>query len=306
MHIFAGSAQYKSDVSPVVTIGNFDGVHRGHQHLLGVLKKEAKKRNAPSCVFTFEPSPRSLLSPNRVPRIAPWTQKIKLLNEFGIDHIILERFSLPFAQHPPTWFVQEIIKNRLKAQAMVVGYDFRFGRARAGTVETLQSLAPELNVVQPEALSEKDITVSSSKIRQYVSAGDITLANALLGRPYSLEGVVVVGDKRGKKLGYPTANIQSDYQLIPDTGVYAVRARVDYRAWISGICNLGYNPTFQGEKFKIEVHLFDFSENIYGCDIEVQFITRIREEKKFHTKEKLITQLGIDVEYARSILSSYS
>ena len=303
MDIFAGSAQYESIGAPVVTIGNFDGVHKGHQVLLKRVQEEAKKRNAPSCVFTFEPSPRSLLSPNRVPRIARWTQKIKLLREIGIDQVVLERFSLPFAQHPASWFVSEIIQKRLHVQALVVGYDFRFGRARAGTVEMLSSIAPTVDVLQLDALSEQDLIVSSSEIRKKVSEGDVALANTLLGRPYSLEGVVVSGEKRGRKLGFPTANIQTDYELIPDSGVYAVRARIDYRQWIDGIANLGYNPTFQGQKFKIEVHLFDFSTDIYGCDIEVQFINRIRSERLFSTPEELIQQLSLDVQQAKSLLA---
>ena len=303
MEIFAGSAQYKCALSPVVTIGNFDGVHKGHQTLLRALKEEARKRSAPSCVFTFEPSPRSLLSPNRVPRIAPWTQKIKLLQDFGIDQVILERFSIPFAQHPPKWFVREIIQKRLNTQAMVVGYDFRFGRARAGTVQTLKNLAPDIDIIQMTALSEKDLVVSSSEIRKKVSEGEISGANSLLGRPYSLEGVVVAGEKRGRSLGFPTANIQSDYSLIPETGVYAIRTRIDYGDWKDGIANLGYNPTFQGQKFKIEVHIFDFIDDIYGSDIEVQFIHRIRSERCFPSAEELVHQLSLDIKQAKSLLA---
>ena len=303
MEIFAGSAQYQSTRSPVVTIGNFDGVHRGHQLLLQSLKEEAKKRSAPSCVFTFEPSPRSLLSPNRVPRIAPWTEKIRLLRAFGIDQVILERFSIPFAQHPPDWFVQEIIQKRLHAEAMVVGYDFRFGRARSGTVETISKLAPQIHVVQLEALSERDLIVSSSQIRKKIAKGLVEEATDLLGRSYSLCGVVIAGEKRGRELGYPTANIQTDYELIPETGVYAVRTRIDYGIWREGIANLGYNPTFQGQKFKIEVHLFDFSSDIYGCDIEVEFVHRIREERCFPSAKSLIEQLSLDIQQAKSVLA---
>jgi riboflavin kinase/FMN adenylyltransferase len=303
MEIFAGSAQYCSALSPIVTIGNFDGVHLGHQTLLSSLKAEAKKRSAPSCVFTFEPSPRSLLSPNRVPRIAPWTQKIKLLREFGIDQVVLERFSIPFAQHPANWFVSEIIQRRLRTQAMVVGYDFRFGRARSGTVDTLKNLAPDIDIMQMSALSEHDLVVSSSEIRKKVAEGKIEVAASLLGRPYSLQGVVISGEKRGRKLGFPTANIQSDYDLIPETGVYAVRVSIDHGDWKDGIANLGYNPTFQGQKFKIEVHLFEFSSDIYGSDIEVQFINRIRSERCFPSAEELVHQLSLDIQKAKSLLA---
>jgi len=302
MEIFAGSAQYKSVLSPVVTIGNFDGVHRGHQLLLSQLKEEAEKRQAPSCVFTFEPSPRSLLSPNRVPRIAPWTQKIKLLRDFGIDQIVLERFSKPFSKHPPSWFVHEIIQKRLHAQAMVVGYDFRFGNARSGTVETIQQLAPNITLVQMKALSEADLVVSSSEIRKKVAEGKVEEAQTLLGRPYSIEGVIISGEKRGRALGFPTANLHSDYELIPESGVYAVRANIDQGEYFDGIANLGFNPTFQGQKFKIEIHLFDFSKNVYGCDMEVQFIHRIRSERRFESVETLIHQLSLDVETAKERL----
>ncbi len=304
MDIFAGSSQYKSARSPVVTIGNFDGVHRGHQLLLTQLKAEAEKRNAPSCVFTFEPSPRSILSPHRVPRIAPWTQKIKLLQDFGIDQLVLERFSIPFAKHPSSWFVREIIQNRLHTKAMVVGYDFRFGNARSGTVETIQNIAPEIDLVQMSALSEADLVVSSSEIRKKVAEGKIEQANTLLGRPYSIEGVIVAGEKRGRKLGFPTANLQSDYELIPGSGVYAVRTCIDKGKWYNGIANLGFNPTFQGQKFKIEIHIFDFDRDVYGCDMDVQFLHRIRSESRFDSVETLIHQLSLDVEKAKALLRS--
>ena len=147
------------------------------------------------------------------------------------------------------------------------------------------------------------MVVSSSQIREKVAKGAVEDAADLLGRPYSLCGVVIAGEKRGRNLGYPTANIQTDYTLIPETGVYAIRARVDYGDWKDGIANLGFNPTFQGQKFKIEVHLFDFSDDIYGCDIEVGFLYRIREERRFPSARALIEQLSLDIQKVKSLLA---
>ena len=303
--IFAGSAQYPTNTPPpVVTIGNFDGVHIGHQHLLNRTLHYAKERNAPACVFTFEPSPRSLLSPNlKVPRIAPWNQKVFLLNKMGVEHIVLERFSKAFAQHSPEWFVQEIISKRLRAQALIVGYDFRFGRARSGNSALVRKLLPNLFLEEVNALSLQDQIVSSSVIREKIADGNVEEAISLLGRPHMLKGVVVSGSQRGRKLGFPTANLQLDAELIPTNGVYAVWARVDRKNWLPAVANLGIRPTFMGHSFQIEIHILDFSEDIYGCEMEVCFLSRLREEQRFSSTTDLVSQLHVDVKKVRAFFA---
>lgn len=301
-HIFAGSAQYPKDTPPpVVTIGNFDGIHVGHQHLLARTLHHAKERNAPACVFTFEPSPRSLLSPNlQVPRIALWNQKVLLLKKLGIHHIVLERFSKAFAQHSPEWFVREIISKRLRAQALIVGYDFRFGRARGGNSGLVRKLLPNVFLEEVNALKRNGDIVSSSAIRTKISDGEVEEASHLLGRPHLVKGVVVSGAQRGRQLGFPTANLQVDAELVPANGVYAVKVRVDRKEWRYAIANLGMRPTFMGHSFQIEVHIFDFSQDIYGCEMEVCFFSRLRAEQRFSSSSELVSQLRVDIQKVRA------
>ncbi|MEL6349390.1 MAG: bifunctional riboflavin kinase/FAD synthetase [Myxococcota bacterium] len=307
--IFAGSAQYPRDTQqPVVTIGNFDGVHRGHLHLLGRLKERAAQLGAPSCVFTFEPPPRVLLAPQqRKPRIMPWDEKIRQLNLLGIDHVVIERFTRAFAQHPPEWFISEILQRRLRARALVVGYDFRFGRARGGDVGLLRRTVPHLPVDQVRPFTDGEDVISSSAIRRLVVAGDVEKAARFLQRPHNLVGTVIAGDKRGRKMGFPTANLETDDELIPRSGVYAVRARINRGdEWLPAVANLGTRPTFDGRRFLIEVHLLDFRGDLYGHELQVGFIGRLRDEQRFANSEALATQLREDVAAARAVLAAAS
>jgi len=304
--IIAGSAQYPRDTPPpVVTIGNFDGVHLGHQHLLARLKRRAQELSAPSCVYTFEPPPRVLLAPQlRQSRISAWDEKIRLLHEFGIDQVVIERFTRSFAQHPPEWFIREILERRLRVRALVVGYDFRFGRARAGDVGFLRRTVPYLPVEQVLPQSNGDEVVSSSAIRRLVAAGEVERAAVLLGRPHNIIGTVVGGEKRGRRLGFPTANVESDSELLPPPGVYAVRTRIDgVPDWLPSVANLGTRPTFDGRHFLIEVHILDFRGNLYGRQAQVAFVGRIRDEKKFADADALTAQLRQDVAAARALLT---
>lgn len=305
--IFAGSAQYPSTLpAPVVTIGNFDGVHRGHHSLLGRLRERADEVGAPACVYTFEPPPRVLLAPKakRSPRIMPWTEKIRLLGEAGIEQVIVERFTRSFSQHPPEWFVHEILGQRLRARALVVGYDFRFGRARAGDVGFLRRTVPQLPVDQVRPFKDGADTISSSAIRKLVVAGDVERAAYFLGRPHTITGTVVDGDKRGRTLGFPTANVQTEDELLPVAGVYAVEARLNRRgSWRPAVANLGVRPTFvQGGRFTVEVHLLDFSGDLYGDEVQVRFVGRIRDERHFDGRDALLHQLHHDVDAARALL----
>ena len=304
--LYAGSAAYaRSGARPVLTIGNFDGVHRGHRHLLDAVRRRAAPQGAPVAVYTFDPPPRVVLAPqHHQPRICPWPDKIALLGTAGVDHVVLERFTRAFAQHPPEWFADVVLGQRIQPRAIVVGYDFRFGRARSGTVELLRQRLPDTPIEQVEALELDGDIVSSSRIRRLVAAGAVGDAAALLGRPHAIRGVVIPGDQRGRTIGFPTANLELDAELVPPAGVYAVRARADAGAWHPAVANLGVRPTFDGGRFLVEVHLLDFRGDLYGAQMEVSFIERIRDERRFNDPTALTNQIRRDVAEARDRLEA--
>ena len=304
--LIAGSSAYKTRIGQpcVVTIGNFDGVHLGHQQLLRRTISEAKSRGVISCVYTFEPSPRTLLAPQlQTPRIHSWQEKVENLLEFGMDCVVVEEFSLTFAGYSPAWFASEVLQNRLSARCAVVGYDFRYGKARGGTVETLRNHLPNLDIVQIEALQQKSDIVSSSRIRTLVESGSVDEAATLLTRPHQMRGIVVSGKREGRKIGFPTANVSTSDTLIPEKGVYAVRVQVNRGDWLDGMVNLGTQPTFGGRKFQIETHIFDFDQDIYGDELTIAFVQRIRSEKRFESVEELQLQLRIDRKKVIEILN---
>lgn len=296
--LFRGSATYPGgEHRPVATIGNFDGLHLGHQRLVSRLLEQARELDAPSLVYTFDPPPRIVLQPRKAPpRIATLEQKVQGLFDLGVDHVVVEEFTLEFGDQPPEWFADEII-GRLQPRAMVVGYDFRYGKGRAGNAETLRAHRPELPVEAVEALQQGPVTVGSSRIREAVAEGRVQDAAAMLGRPYALLGGVVEGDRRGRTMGFPTANIDADNELIPAPGVYAVR--VEGRP---GVANLGVRPTFDGARFVIEVHLFDFDGDLYGQRLQIDFVQRIRPELRFKSTAALVEQIRKDAALARAVL----
>ena len=302
--IFAGSAAYPvPSPAPVLSVGNYDGLHLGHRHLLKALVDKAAALGAPACVYTFDPPPRVVLAPQQhQPRIQSWPDKVRILGELGVDQVIVERFSRAFAQHPPQWFAAEVLGRRIQPRAMVLGYDFRFGRARAGDIHLLRGLLPDTPIEQVDALKIDGGIVSSSVIRSMVLDGEVARSAHLLGLPHRISGTVVDGDKRGRTIGFPTANLDTDAQLLPKNGVYAVRARVDGSQWIDGVANLGERPTFDGRRFLIEVHLIDFSGDVYGREMEVGFIKRLRDEQRFDGPDALVAQIRADVAEARVAL----
>lgn len=303
--VFAGSAAYPADApGPVLSIGNFDGVHVGHRWLLDQVVARAQTLDVPACIYTFDPPPRVVLAPSLVrPRVVAWPEKVRLLGKAGIDHVVVERFTRAFAQHPPNWFVDEVLGRRLRPSAMIVGYDFRFGRARAGDLDLIRARLPGLPVEQVDA-HEQDGIVSSSRIREAVAGGDMRGAQRLLGRPHRIHGTVVPGDQRGRRLGFPTANLETAAELLPPPGVYAVRARIDGGEWRDGVANLGARPTFDKGGFSIEVHLLDFRRDIYGSQVELAFVDRIRAERRFEGVDALLAQIRRDVATARERLAA--
>lgn len=303
--VFNGSEAYPDPpIAPVLTIGNFDGLHIGHRHLIQRLVASARERRAPAVVYTFDPPPRAVLGTKPAPRIQSWDDKVEIMGELGVDHVVVETFTRAFAERPPAWFLEEVVGARIKPQAMVVGYDFRFGKGREGDVHTLREAFPDLPVTQVEPLKLAGQNVSSTRIRSLISAGQVADAAHLLGCSHRIRGVVVGGDARGRTIGFPTANLQTTAELAPAVGVYAVRSRVGGGPWSSAVANLGHRPTFDGRGFLIEVHILDFEGDLYGRMLEVEFVERIRGERSFASADELVAQINADITIARRTLQS--
>jgi len=294
-----------------VAIGNFDGVHLGHQALFTAARQDAQ---GPVCALTFEPHPARVLAPQYAPPlICELPRKRELIAACGVTDLIEQRFDAQLAATPPEKFVEMVAATGVGE--VVVGYDFTYGKSRAGTVETLRaSLEPRgvrLRLVPPVCVN--GLVCSSTKVREFVLEGRVEAANMLLGRPFDLDGEVVKGAGRGRKLGWPTANIRTTNELLPAVGVYAVRARLlPDGPPIAGAANLGLNPTFRPEvalagaagqpPLSLEVHLLDFHQDIYGRRVRVEFVHRLREERRFPNIDALKSQIAQDVESARRLL----
>ncbi len=289
--------------NPVLALGNFDGVHLGHQAIFRHVRSRAQAIQGTGMVFTFEPHPLRVLRPEHAPPLlSTFEQKMQLIAAEGIEIGLRIPFTDVFAQQQPDEFIQEVLCRTIGARELVVGYDFRFGHQRAGTVEYLQEAAATYGykVTVVSAISVAGLTVSSSNIRQLVRRGEVEDASRLLGRYYAIEGSVVEGFRRGRTIGFPTANVQSINEIVPQTGVYAVR--VTWRdKRLNGVANVGYNPTFGNEALSVEAHLFNFEADLYGETIRVEFVRKIRDERKFDSVDALIAQITQDAEQARAI-----
>lgn len=298
--------QKKFDNS-VLTLGNFDGLHLGHQELIRMIIERARELGALSMVVTFRPHPLKVLAPEKCPPlISIYEEKISLFEKLGIDVLVKIPFTLEFSTMSPEDFVRDILCNTLGAREIFVGRNYRFGRGREGDIQKLRSLGEKygFTVREIEQIAVDGEVISSTKIRTLLKQGDVEHAAKLLGRTYAITGIVVRGDGRGKGLGFPTANIAPKHTIIPPDGVYAVRLVVRERAY-DGIANIGMRPTFNKKALAIEVHVFDFNEDIYGEDISLCFIRKIREEKKFKGPEALVSQIRADIEVAKEILASH-
>ena len=289
----------------VLTIGNFDGVHRGHQALMQRLIDRAREIDGTSVVFTFQPHPLKVMAPEKCPPLINLPeQKIAFLGELDLDVMINRVFSKDFAIQSPRDFVELVLYQHLHPVEIYVGSDFRFGKAREGDVEYLSKLGDELGykVSRVEPIRHKNVVVSSTLIRELIMEGSVEEAQEFLGRTYAISGVVVEGDARGRELGFPTANVRTPNEIIPRKGVYAVK--VNCKGEIrEGITNVGLRPTFQKDSLTIEVFIFDFNDDLYGQTITVEFIARLRDEKTFSGPKELVAQIEKDVDRARSILS---
>lgn len=293
--------------NPVVTLGNFDGVHLGHQRIFKRVKEEATRLCGEAMVITFEPHPLKVLAPERLlPLLTPFRKKMMLIEKSGIETVLCIKFSPAFSEMSPSAFIQTILVEKIKVRKIIIGYNYHFGKGQKGDAQTLKDAGRALNfeVEVVEALRIGQTIVSSSKIRDLIRGGEVQEASTLLGRDYPIIGRVVKGAKRGGSLGFPTANLEISDELYPKTGVYAVEVTW-HQERFNGVANVGLNPTFStvktqnGKPISLEVYILNFSQDIYGGEIEVTFKKRIRDEIRFDSPVRLVDQIQKDIQWAK-------
>ena len=288
----------------VATVGSFDGVHMGHKSVLDQLKGHAAKLNLPAVVLTFEPQPREFFQGDAAPaRLSTFREKYQLLSAQGIDKLVCLRFQESLAKVSAEEFVQRLFINAMNIKRLVIGDDFRFGRNRDGDIHTLRSMGAHagFDVVPIDSFSIDGERVSSSSVRHALKRNDFGLAKTLLGRAYTISGRVRHGDQRGRQLGFPTANIELNRITAPLLGVYAAWVHGLDNTVYEGVVNIGTRPVFDGKKLLLEVHLLDYSKDIYGQHISVEFLQRLRGEQKFGSIDELKEQIYQDIDDARLI-----
>jgi riboflavin kinase/FMN adenylyltransferase len=308
MEIILGIDQLRrSFINPVVTLGNFDGVHLGHQKIFEKLREEASKIRGEAVVITFEPHPLKVISPRHCPPLlTPFKKKMMLIEQSGIETVLCIEFSLAFSEISPFEFIKNILVEKVKVRKIIVGYNYHFGKKQRGDVGVLKNIGKlfnvEVEVMEPLKIGQTP--VSSSKIRELIKNGEVEEASKLLGRTYPIIGKVVEGSKRGHTLGFPTANLEISDELYPKKGVYAVEILWNEQVF-NGLANVGLNPTFvpvrarEEGPFSLEVYILNFSQNIYGEEIQVNFIRRIRDEVRFESSSQLVEQIRKDVQWAQ-------
>lgn len=293
--------------NPVFTTGTFDGVHTGHQEIIRRIDKLATDGNGESIILTFHPHPRMVLHKDDadLKMLNTLEEKLYYLSRYGVDNVIVTPFSKEFSQLTAEQYVEDFIWKKFRPRVVVLGFNHRFGNNRTGDIKLMTEEGKRLGfeVQEIEAQMVENLSVSSTKIRNALTGGDVDTANALLGHPYTLTGKVVAGEQLGRKIGFPTANLKiaDADKLIPAHGVYAVLVRL-HDATYAGMLNIGVRPTFDGKKQTIEVHIFDFNEDIYGMEIGIDLIAAIRKEMKFSSADALVEQLKRDQEVSLRIL----
>jgi len=309
MEVFRDIEDFRRpELKTVVTMGNFDGIHLGHQALVGNAVAEAKQWRTKSVVFTFEPHPLKLLAPERAPRmIVNHQDKIDMLQALGVDAVIVQSFDHRFASIQAEDFVRRYLLERLNLSKIWLGRDLKFGRARQGDAEDLIRWGTELGfgvgIVEPILVQGKRI--SSSRIRQLIEQGRVDEVQPMLGRYHFISGRVVSGHRRGRNLGFPTANLASVTELLPGDGIYATILELQNHCWLS-VSSVGRNPTFGEGSRTVEAFILDFAGDIYGEAVKLSFVQRIREERMFAQIEDLVTQMREDVQTARAIFDQLS
>lgn len=290
-----------------LAIGVFDGVHRGHQAVIRAAVDAARAAGRLAAVMTFDPHPMRVLAPAKAPRLLTSTpHKLRLIGELGVEVCLLVTFDRAFAALEPTEFIDQIAANVPRLREICVGAGFRFGQGRRGTIADIRQSGPRHGYRAIEIPSEQfeGATISSTAIRQLVQQGVLGPAAAMLGRPFTVLGTVEPGEHLGQELGFPTANLNPHNEVLPPDGVYAVRARHQNQP-LAGVANIGCRPTVSTRGRRVfEVHLFDWSKNLYGQELEVEFVARLRDERKFASREELRTQIAADVAQARARLDA--
>ncbi len=307
MHVWRSIPSH-AETPIALTIGNFDGVHLGHQAMLTRLKNAASQLGLPACVMTFEPHPREFFSPDQAPtRLTSLREKLELLDKSGIDGVIVYRFNFDFAKINPETFITRILVKGFSTPWILVGDDIRFGARRAGEFSMLNdfSIKHHFEAEEMPSFAVNDQRVSSTSVREALTCGDLNHARQLLGRPYSISGRVMNGDKLGKKLGFPTANIQLKHNKPPVSGIFVVIVHGAVKSSpteiVQGVASLGVRPTVhKNGKPVLEVHLFDFNQEIYGRHLRVDFLHKLRDEETYSDLETLTQQIAKDVENAKS------
>jgi len=288
-----------------VTLGTFDGVHRGHRQLIETANRAAKAQGLLSVAYTFDPHPAIVLAPSKAPKLLlDIDDRVRYLSELGIDVVIVEPFTADFAAVKANDWLQNYLIACLQPQHLVVGFNFSYGYQREGTPQTLVEAgqAGTFGVEVVSAFEAEGEIVSSTRIRRLISQGEVALAAKLLERDFFVEGIVIQGDQRGRTLGFPTANFREPPTVTPSFGVYAVQVSLDRGRRYDGVMNYGSRPTVQGTENLFEAHIFDFDEDIYGQKIRVELKKKIRDEKKFESLDALVEQIGQDVLAARESL----
>ncbi|WP_079720730.1 bifunctional riboflavin kinase/FAD synthetase [Salegentibacter holothuriorum] len=306
MKIHKGANAFKSEKQTVVTIGTFDGVHAGHQQIIKRLVDAARIENLESVIFTFFPHPRMVLQKESgLKLINTIEERTEILEETGIDHLVVHPFTQQFSRLTAQEFVRDILVNRLQAKKVIIGYDHRFGRNRTADINTLKQFGEDYGFDVEEITKQEvdEVAVSSTKIRNALLEGRVEKANNYLQTPFSLKGVVVKGRGLGKEFKYPTANvsIKEDYKLIPKNGVYVVSSNIDGKHYF-GMMNIGTNPTVGGEEQTIETYFFNLDKDLYGKELKIEMLTRIRAEKKFSSIEALKIAMKQDEAFSKQYI----
>lgn len=308
MKIYYKLSDFQHNGNSIVTTGTFDGVHLGHQLIIKKLIEKARELGGETVLLTFWPHPRLIISPhdNNLKLLTTIDEKIEFLGSLGIDHVVVLPFTREFSELSSDKYIDEILVKGLGTKAMVIGYDHRFGKNREGGIDYLKKHSDRYKIEVTEISRQEieNITISSTKIRRAVLEGKIKAANELLGRPYSFSGHIIKGRQLGRTIGFPTANValQKNYKLVPKNGVYITKVQLRNKTY-GGIMNIGNRPTVDGTGTSMEVHIFDFSDDIYGENLKVEILEFIRDEKKFENIKDLIRQIELDCEIARKFLN---
>jgi len=287
------------------TIGNFDGVHIGHQKIISSVKKEAAEKDLSSCVITFHPHPQKVLQNIDVPLLVPIRERLKLLERQGVDYVACYTFTPELSKISAKDFITDTLVGKLNLKHLIVGPDFSFGRKREGNAELLKIMGEqygfETKVLGPATIGGE--VVSSSAVRGFVTDGDVKKATTFLGYDFYIEGQVIEGERRGTQIGFPTLNLDTDWDILPKVGVYVTRVNIDGEKKGS-ITNVGYRPTFGSDELLVETHVFDFDRDIYKKRVRVEFVDRVRDERKFDSADALVDQIKKDVVKVKEILAA--